>query len=362
MPSGKLLALVRIDGNDDELLGNAGRLRTKVCWASPPFADFDCSRELDGVRLDGPVAFFHGARLFVIARKHFIEPRDRKRTALYELTGDLDGGDARDHEHGELPSAGDTSYAGVAPHRRATASWSPGTRARIADDPVGPRACSARPTSGKPRSTCRSFDPRCRRVRSMMRRAHRPRARASVCRGPRHAGRGLRRARRSPGRAVRRRTARSPSSTTLSTTASWSRELAATRPPATFVGYLERCHPGDLALARRPRAAAIATAIAELLERAHRARSTRPAGGSPARAIPPTTCGRSCARSCSSPSPASSPRSPITPARASSTTGCGSPRSACSSISASARTARARRRPTTTTSSRCPTRATSRST
>ena len=115
MPSGKLLALVRMDGTDAELLGNVGRLRTKVCWASPPYTAWDCSRELDGVRLDGPVAFLHGSRLFVIARKHFIEEADRKRTALYEITGDFNGGDLAVIEHGELPSAGDTSYAGVAP-------------------------------------------------------------------------------------------------------------------------------------------------------------------------------------------------------------------------------------------------------
>ncbi|HEY6173371.1 MAG TPA: hypothetical protein VIX73_02965, partial [Kofleriaceae bacterium] len=115
VPSGKLLALVRMDGTDDELLGFAGRLRTKVCWAAPPFTSWDCSRELDGVRLDGPVAFFHDARLFVVARKHLIGPDDRKRTALYELTGNFDGGDLQIIEHGELPSAGDTSYAGVAP-------------------------------------------------------------------------------------------------------------------------------------------------------------------------------------------------------------------------------------------------------
>jgi hypothetical protein len=35
VPSGKLLALVRLDGSDAELFGNAGRLRTKVCWAAP---------------------------------------------------------------------------------------------------------------------------------------------------------------------------------------------------------------------------------------------------------------------------------------------------------------------------------------
>ena len=115
MPSGKLLALVRMDGTDDELLGNVGRLRTKVCWASPPYTRWDCAHELDGVRLDGPVAWLHDHRLFVVARKHLIEVDDRKRTALYELTGDLDGGDLTAVEHAELPSAGDTSYAGVAP-------------------------------------------------------------------------------------------------------------------------------------------------------------------------------------------------------------------------------------------------------
>ena len=135
VPSGKLLALVRMDGTDDELLGNVGRLRTKVCWASPPYAAWDCSRELDGVRLDGPVAFFHGKRLFVVARKHFIEVADRKRTALYELTGDFNGGDLAIVEHGELPSAGDTSYAGVAPidGNRVLVTWY--SSSRKFDDP-----------------------------------------------------------------------------------------------------------------------------------------------------------------------------------------------------------------------------------
>src|SRR5262249_42914236 len=70
MPSGRLLALVRMDGTDREILGSAGRLRTKVCWAAPPYAAFSCPQELDGARLDGPLAFLHGDRLFAIARKH----------------------------------------------------------------------------------------------------------------------------------------------------------------------------------------------------------------------------------------------------------------------------------------------------
>jgi hypothetical protein len=115
-PSGRyLLALVRLDGNNVDLLGFRGRLRTKVCWARVPYSRFTCPETLDGVRLDGAVAFYWQQRLFVIARKHLRGPAIRKRTALYELTGRLEGGPIRIREWGELPSAGDTSYAGVAP-------------------------------------------------------------------------------------------------------------------------------------------------------------------------------------------------------------------------------------------------------
>jgi hypothetical protein len=46
-----------MDGTDVELLGNRGRLRTKVCWSRAPFRSFSCPQELHGVRLDGPVPF-----------------------------------------------------------------------------------------------------------------------------------------------------------------------------------------------------------------------------------------------------------------------------------------------------------------
>jgi hypothetical protein len=112
LPSGRLLALVRMDGTDAELLGDQGRLRTKVCWALPPYTTFACPSELDGERLDGPVSFFVDSRLFVIARKH-LQGTGRKRTALFEITGTLEGGPIAIVESGVLPSAGDTSYAGV---------------------------------------------------------------------------------------------------------------------------------------------------------------------------------------------------------------------------------------------------------
>jgi hypothetical protein len=118
-PSGKhLLALVRMDGNNVDLFGYEGRLRTKVCWSRPPFARFTCPETLQGVRLDGAVAFYWGRRLFVIAREHLHGPGIHKRTALYEITGNLEGGPIGIHKWGEFPSAGDTSYAGVVPLSR----------------------------------------------------------------------------------------------------------------------------------------------------------------------------------------------------------------------------------------------------
>jgi hypothetical protein len=126
-------ALVRVDGKDDELVGAQGRLRTIVCTAPRPYTRFDCSRVLDGVRLDGPIAFDYHGRTFVIARKHLLGIENRKRTALYELTL------STIVEHGELPSAGDTAYAGVAPidgSRFLVTYYS----SNIADDPPWVRA------------------------------------------------------------------------------------------------------------------------------------------------------------------------------------------------------------------------------
>lgn len=113
-PSGEhLLSLVRMDGTNFELLGNRGRLRTKVCWSRAPFRRFTCPQTLHGVRLDGAVTFYWRGRLFVIARKHLRGAGVHKRTALYEITGNLEGGPIRIRDWGEFPSAGDTSYAGI---------------------------------------------------------------------------------------------------------------------------------------------------------------------------------------------------------------------------------------------------------
>jgi hypothetical protein len=111
LPTKTLLAFVRMDGTDAELLGDMGRLRTKVCVALPPYTSFDCPSEITGQRFDGPLAFFVKDRLFMVARKH-LQPSLRKRTSVFELSGDLEHGMVDVKEWGEIPSAGDTSYAG----------------------------------------------------------------------------------------------------------------------------------------------------------------------------------------------------------------------------------------------------------
>jgi hypothetical protein len=134
-PSGRrMLALVRMDGTDYELFGNRGRLRTKVCWARRPYRRFSCPAELRGVRLDGPVAFHWHGRLFVIARKHLKGEGIRKRTALYEITGNLEGGPIGIVERGVFPSAGDTSYAGIA-HIRGSRFVTTWYSSPVAEDP-----------------------------------------------------------------------------------------------------------------------------------------------------------------------------------------------------------------------------------
>lgn len=131
MPSGRMLALVRTDGTDAVYLATQPPISTRICWAMPPYDTFTCPQTLDGVRLDGPLAFFWNGRLFVVARKHLLDDGlGRKRTALYEITGDadggtLDGGPIAIREWGEIPSAGDTSYAGYAmlDANRAVVGW-----------------------------------------------------------------------------------------------------------------------------------------------------------------------------------------------------------------------------------------------
>src|SRR5262249_3863591 len=79
----------------------------------PSLHELHLPRRLHGPAPRRPPHLLPPGRLFVVARKH-LGADDRKRTAIYEITGTLEGGPLAIMEHGELPSAGDTSYAGMA--------------------------------------------------------------------------------------------------------------------------------------------------------------------------------------------------------------------------------------------------------
>ena len=110
------VALVRLDNQG--LLSDG---QTAVCTKQVGplgmffFGDFECGRRLEQ-RLDGPSQLFEvDGRYFVAARKHLA--CTRKRTALYEIRGDLIDPAAAVSlcEIAELPSNGDTAYASIVP-------------------------------------------------------------------------------------------------------------------------------------------------------------------------------------------------------------------------------------------------------
>jgi hypothetical protein len=123
------VSLVRLD-NGATLLDEG---HTALCVSNPPYAAWDCGRQFDR-RLDGPAWIGHGGREVVIARKHL--PEKHKRTAIYELVGDLVDPAATVElvELHELQSAGDTAYVGVAPlgGDQYLVSW---YSSAVADDP-----------------------------------------------------------------------------------------------------------------------------------------------------------------------------------------------------------------------------------
>ncbi len=114
LPDGRLLATARLEVTPDALLGHP-RARTLLAVAEPP-----CTRwtyaDSDLTRLDGPALFAHAGRVFAIARRQpppfgfFTRPASvfaRKRTALFLVEP------TRLLWLSDVPSAGDTSYAGV---------------------------------------------------------------------------------------------------------------------------------------------------------------------------------------------------------------------------------------------------------
>lgn len=117
------VALVRLDNQD--ILADG---QTAICTAQEPFTNWECGRRIEQ-RLDGPTWLVRRdgdrVRNFVVARKHL--PCTRKRTAIYELRGDLSNPDAPIEvcDFYDLTSAGDTAYTALAPlqNEKYLVSW-----------------------------------------------------------------------------------------------------------------------------------------------------------------------------------------------------------------------------------------------
>jgi hypothetical protein len=115
LPDGRLLATARLEVTPDTILGNFDAA-TAIAVADPPYAEWRTTARSQVTRLDGPALFRLGDTVFAVAR-HQPEPRgwwtrlggvlSRKRTALYRVEPE------RLVWLTDLPSAGDTSYAGV---------------------------------------------------------------------------------------------------------------------------------------------------------------------------------------------------------------------------------------------------------
>jgi hypothetical protein len=107
------VALVRLDNQN--ILDNG---QTAICTSAEPFTTWECGRRIEP-RIDGPtwIVRTHGGetRNFVFARKHL--PCTRKRTAIYELRGNLADPQAPIEacEIQDVQSAGDTAYTSLVP-------------------------------------------------------------------------------------------------------------------------------------------------------------------------------------------------------------------------------------------------------
>ena len=114
LPDGRLLATARLEVSADSLRGHSDA-STLIAVAKPPYERWSQAKSRV-TRLDGPALFAHAGRIFAVAR-HQPGARgfwtrlgstfSRKRTALYRVEPE------RLVHLSDLPSAGDTSYAGV---------------------------------------------------------------------------------------------------------------------------------------------------------------------------------------------------------------------------------------------------------
>jgi len=114
LPDGRMLATARLEGKADTEWGDASA-STLIAVAPPPYEQWTYAKSRV-TRLDGPCLFPYNGRIYAIARYQatrawrYVELGgiySRKRTSLFLV-----------EEHGlryltDLPSAGDTSYAGT---------------------------------------------------------------------------------------------------------------------------------------------------------------------------------------------------------------------------------------------------------
>ena len=114
LPDGRLLATARLEVTPDRLLGNRDA-STLLATAAPPYERWSYHKSRV-TRLDGPALFAYDGRVYAVAR-YQAGPRgaltrlggsfSRKRTSLFLVEPE------RLVRLSDLPSAGDTSYAGV---------------------------------------------------------------------------------------------------------------------------------------------------------------------------------------------------------------------------------------------------------
>lgn len=118
LDDGRMLVTARLEGDDRAWHQGSKHAATLLAVAEPPYTEWSTTRSLTA-RLDGPALFSHNGRVYAIGR---FDPEGhdkwyggssligRKRTAIYEVTPD-------ELIHlSDLPSAGDTSYAGTVLH------------------------------------------------------------------------------------------------------------------------------------------------------------------------------------------------------------------------------------------------------
>ncbi len=115
LPDGRMLVTARLEGDDRAWHQGSRHAATLLAVAAPPYTEWTSTRSATA-RLDGPALFTHNGRVYAVGR---FDPEGatkwyggssllgRKRTAIYEVTPDALVWLS------DLPSAGDTSYAGA---------------------------------------------------------------------------------------------------------------------------------------------------------------------------------------------------------------------------------------------------------